>query len=328
MPRHDHERAPAASSGAAPRARSARPAGPAATVLALQRAAGNAAVSRVLQRQKADAETYVTTHALGIDATHAKVKAYVEDTAKPKDHRKGLLAAWNLGRSGGDRWRIAEPADLAGADNPYRHDTWSTYKDFTKESTGVEVDLFGGTVSAFYNRGAPKIGSQSANWGNTALGDSYVEYVRGLRSNGLNDQQIATALLDLDDTALGTLLEKRAAAMLTITVYLAEEWRKQGAAKIFRAILRTIKAGTRTFDDLRADFDYIASADDGRRQAARFQDVYLGAAGIGTLSAHEQDYYNAMSPVQYDDFSSDDEMRTDDKKNMKGKRLYASHHTV
>lgn len=324
MPRQHHERAPAARPGAAPR--SARPAGPAAVVLALQRTAGNAAVSRVLQRQKADAETYVATHTLGIEATHAKVKAYVEDTAKPKDHRKGLLAAWNKDRGGGDRWTIEEPADLAGGDNPYRHDTWDVYRGFTKETTGVEVDIFGGKVSAFYNRGAPKIGSANANWPGAKLGDSYVEYVRGLRLSGLTDPQIATALLDLDDSNLVSLVSKRAAAMMTVTVYLAEEWRKQGAAKLYRAILRTIKAGTRTFDDLLDDFDFIASARAGREKIAEFQDVYLGASDLTSLSARDQDYYGAMSPIQDDDLSSDDEMRTDDKKNLKGKRLFASHH--
>ncbi|MDQ1721576.1 MAG: hypothetical protein QOI26_1310 [Pseudonocardiales bacterium] len=48
-------------------------------------------------------------------------------------------------------------------------------------------------------------------------------------------------------------LEKRAAAMMTVTVYLAEEWRKQDAVKIDRAILRLILSGKPTFHGLLND---------------------------------------------------------------------------
>jgi hypothetical protein len=312
------------------RRRGPAPADAAGSILALQRAAGNAAVSRaiasrVIQRMKEDAEEYITTNALGIEATHASVKAYVGDTSKRREHRLGLLEAWNKGRTGGS-WFIAKPADLAAPANPFHHSQFAVYQDFTKSTTGVKIDIFGGQVSAFYNQGAPKIGSRQTDWSDAPLGDKYVDYVDGLRSNGMTDPQIATALLTLDDSTLTSALEKRAAAMLTITVYLAEEWRKQGAAKIYRAILRTIEAGTKTFDDLVTDFQYVSSAQEGRKQAARFQDVWLGAAPISSLSAPEQQYYNVMSPVQHEDFSSDDDMRTDTKKNLTGKRLWAQHH--
>lgn len=175
-------------------------------------------------------------------------------------------------------------------------------------------------------RGAPKLGSTAKNWGKTSLGDTYEEYIRGLRSGGMTDPAIAQALLDLDDSVLASHLEKRAAAMLTVTVYLAEEWRKQGAAKIYRAILRLIVKGTRTFDDFLDDFAFIGSAQDGRKQVGRFYDVWLGDTDRADMDSDEGEIYDVMSPPRDEDFSSDDDMRTDDKKNLQGKRLFAQKH--
>jgi hypothetical protein len=250
---------------------------------------------------------------------------YVGDTTKDKTLRKGLLDAWNLNAQ--SQWTIDTPADLAsGSDNPYSFGNFQAYQDFTTTSQGVSVAAFGGSISAVYKRGAPKLGSNAKNWGKTSLGDTYQEYIRGLRSGGLTDPAIAQALLDLDDSALATHLEKRAAAMLTVTVYLAEEWRKQGAAKIYRAILRLIAKGTRTFDEFLDDFAFVGSAQDGRKQVGRFYDVWLGDTDRADLDSDEGEIYDVMSPQREEDFSSDDDMRTDDKKNLKGKRLFAKKH--
>lgn len=190
----------------------------------------------------------------------------------------------------------------------------------------MSVDAFGGPISAVYKRGAPKLGSNAKNWGKTSLGDSYVEYIEGLRSGSMTDAALAQALLDLDDSVLATHLEKRAAAMMTVTVYLAEEWRKQGAAKIYRAILRLIVKGTRTFDDFLDDFAFIGSADLGRKQVGRFYDVWLGDTDRADMDSDEGEIFDALSQQRDEDYSSDEDMRTEDKKNLKGKRLFAKKH--
>ncbi|HEX2271469.1 MAG TPA: hypothetical protein VHH35_18130 [Pyrinomonadaceae bacterium] len=285
--------------------------------------------ARAIQRQKSDAQTYSDTNGLGITANHSTVTAYVTNPLNPKDKRKGLLDAWNLNNA---RWAIDTPADLSSntaSTYPYSYANFSTYKDWTNTTSGVSFTTpFGtGNVSAYHSRGAPKLGSNAKDWGKTTLGDTYVEYVRGLRSGGLSDPQIATAMLTDNDSAFKSQLEKRAAAMLWATVYLAEEWRKQGAAKIFRAMLRAIEAGTKDFDDFKIDFAFIPSAQGGRQMVGRFYDVFNNDIDVTDLSGAEQTYYNCLSPGPSDDFSSDDEMRTDDKKNLKGTRLFAEKHS-
>lgn len=279
----------------------------------------------VIRRKKADAVTFAKTNSIDIAVSMQTVTNYVNDLSNDKDLRKGLLDAWNLNNT--SQWIIDTPADLAkGSDNPFHHSNFQAYQNFTTTTTGVSVDAFGGPVSAYFNRGAPKLGSNAKNWGKTSLSDTYVSYLQGLRSGGLSDAALAQALLDLDDSVLASHLEKRAAAMMTVTVYLAEEWRKQGAGKIYRAILRLIVAGTRTFDDFLNDFTFVGSADLGRRQVGRFYDVWLGDSDLTELSGVEGQIYGAMSPQREDDYSSDDDMRTDDKKNLKGKRLFAQKH--
>jgi hypothetical protein len=160
------------------------------------------------------------------------------------------------------------------------------------------------------------------------MGDKYVDFIAGLRSGGLSDAKIAQSLLDQDDTVLASHLEKRAAAMATVTVYLAEEWRKQGAAKIYRAILRLIVSGKKTFDDFLNDFAFVGSADLGRKQVGRFYDVWLGDTDRADMDSDEGEIYDVMSPQNNTDYSSDEDMRTDEKKNLKGKRLFAQKYTT
>lgn len=114
--------------------------------------------------------------------------------------------------------------------------------------------------------------------------------------------------------------------MLHMTVYLAEEWRKQGAAKIYRAILRTIINGTKTFADFKNDFSFIASADDGRKLVARFKDVFEGEKDEDDLPANEKPIYDELSEMEPEDWSSDDDMRTDDKKNLSKTRSHSKGH--
>ncbi len=282
--------------------------------------------ARVIRRQKADAVSYAKTNAIDIAVSMQTVTNYVNDVSNDKALRTGLLDAWNLNSQ--DRWIIDTPADLVkGSDNPFHYSNFKEYQDFTKTSQGVSVDAFGGAISAFYNRGAPKLGSNAKDWGKTKLGDDYVGYIKGLRSGGVSDADIAQALLELDESALQSQLEKRAAAMMTVTVYLAEEWRKQGAAKIYRANLRLIANGTKTFDDFLETFKFIGSADAGRKQVGGFYDVWNGDADRGDMDTEDGEIYDQLSQQRDEDYSSDDDMRTEDKKNLKGKRLFAIKHT-
>lgn len=299
----------------------------------------------VIRRQKADAVSYAKANSIDIAVSMQAVKDYVDNVTHDKTLRSGLLAAWNLNAQ--DRWVIDTPADLlgggvvgvggvgvgvgvggvgGGSTNPFHHTNFQEYQDFTTTTQGVSITAFGGPISAVYKRGAPKLGSTTKDWGKSKLDDTYVGWIAGLRSGGMSDPALAKALLDLDDSTLASHLEKRAAAMMTVTVYLAEEWRKQGAAKIYRAILRLIVSGARTFDDFLDDFAFIGSADLGRRQVGRFYDVWLGDTDRADMDSDEGEIYDVMSPQRDTDYSSDDDMRTDDKKNLKKKRLYAQKH--
>jgi len=281
---------------------------------------------RAIQRQKSDAQDYADKNGIAITASHKTVSDYVNNTANDKTKRKGLLDAWNLNNA---RWAIPEPSDF-GSTNPYAYNNFSVYQNWTNTTSGVTFQTpFGtGNVSAYHNHGAPKLGSNKKDWDNVDVGDKYVHYVGALRSGGLSDQQIATALLAHNDSAFASMEEKRGAAMIFSTVYLAEEWRKQGAAKIYRAMLRAIAAGTRNFNHFLADYKFIPAAQSGREMVARFYDVFNSDTDVTDLSAHEQTYYNCLSPGPSDDWSSDDEMRTDTKKNLKTtNRLLAEKHT-
>jgi hypothetical protein len=281
--------------------------------------------SPVIRRQKADAVRYAKDNGIDIEVSRQTVADYVGNAGNDKALRTGLLDAWNLNAS--SQWVIDTPADLAKAsDNPFHFSNFPEYQSFTKSSQGVSVQAFGGPISAAYKRGAPKLGSNAKNWGKTQLGDDYVDYIRGLRSGGLDDAEIAQALLDLDDSVLASHLERRAAAMMTVTVYLAEEWRKQGAAKIYRANLRLIAEGKKDFDDFLTDFAFIGSAQDGRKQVGRFYDVHRGDAELSDMEDDERMVYEAMSPQRDEDYSSDEDMRNDNQKNLKGKRLFAQKH--
>lgn len=276
----------------------------------------------VIRRQKADAENYAKTNKIDIEVSKKAVEEYVNDTGNDDDLRRGLLEAWNLDASAA--WTIKAPPDLAS--NPFHFSVFDAYKDFNKQSQGVSVNAFGGPVSAAYKRGAPKLGSTAKDWGKTKLGDSYVEYIRGLRSGGLTDPEIADGLLELDESAFASDLERRAAAMMTVTVYLGEEWRKQGAAKIYRANLRLIAKGERDFDDFLTSFKFIESADKGRRQVGEFYDVHNGDAEMSDLDSEDQALYGALSPARDEDYSSDEDLWDDNAKNLAKKRLYAQKH--
>lgn len=209
--------------------------------------------------------------------------------------------------------------------NPLKdeYEGWSTDK-----TTSQQMTTPFGEASARHSRGAPFAQTNAQDYGGYAVGDSYSQMVYGLRGNSndaSDDPQLASALLQFSTVDLTDEMQKNAASKLTVTVYLAEEWRKQGATKIWRALLRLVEQSRINMLKATQLFQFVQSADAGRQQVGRFQDVYEGHTNQTDLSANERMIYSAMSPIHNDDFSSDDDMR--DKKELKSKsRLYAHKH--
>jgi hypothetical protein len=301
-----------------------------AQVLALQAGAGNAAVAGWLgprlQRMRVHALRFSKANNLALGyPTYKDVKSYVEDRDNPETLRLGLLRAWNQDRDVThpkyidpdapevDAMAVDKPAGVHT--NPYHHSIFKEYRDFTKTTTNVEIEIFGGLIRADYNRGAPKISSSKRNWGGAVVGDSYRAYVEGLRSGGRSDSEMARRLLALEVDVL-TPRERHAAAKMTITVYLAEEWRKQGAAKIYRGVLRLIANGDLAFEDFPEYFEFALTADAGRRQVARHHDIMMGAVELSSVSTQDLMVASELSVIEEHDLSSDEEMQTEDKKTL------------
>ncbi|TQK53604.1 uncharacterized protein DUF4157 [Brevibacillus sp. AG162] len=193
------------------------------------------------------------------------------------------------------------------------------------QTTNLSIDSGFGPVGAMHNRSAPYLTSKQEDFGGAKLRTTYKDFIRGLRdgrNTSKDDATLARALLNEDITLLDSDLQKRAAAMLSTTVNLAEEWRKHGASKIYRSLLRRIIAEKATFDDFLRDFEFIQSADAGRQQVARYQDYFDGEMDYEDLTPRDQAIIDHMSPIREDDFSSDDEQR-EEKKLKSKERLFA-----
>ncbi|HET9183997.1 MAG TPA: hypothetical protein VFP59_17855 [Candidatus Angelobacter sp.] len=275
-------------------------------------------------------------------ATQLKQGAAEPVTPKPVQRRGVLQAVWAyLDAEGGESLNLKSTSDpnvfelsrdgskyvkagtasdgrmivkrQGGVHADWRYDSFTEYQNWTKGSQGVSVDapLGSGKINAAHKRGAPKISSRQEDFGGAKLGDAYSDYISGLQSGGKTDVEIATALLKLDDTSLVSDIEKRAASMLHVTVYLAEEWRKQGAAKLYRAFLRSIENGEKTFKDFLTEYEFILSADEGRKQVARFTDVHRGVKSKSDLGPSEQIVYGNMSPLRDEDVESDSDMEVE-----------------
>jgi hypothetical protein len=203
------------------------------------------------------------------------------------------------------------------------------YQGWTSDKTTSQpmVTPFGKS-SARHSRGAPFVQTNSVDYGGSAVGDSYKDMIFGLRgqsSDASDDPALAEALLKLSDVNLTDEVQKNAAAKLTSAVYLAEQWRRQGADKIWRALLRLVQDTTINLNKAIQLFEFVKSADAGRQQVGRFQDVHEGSTNLSDLDEDEQMIYEAFSPIREEDFSSDDDLREEKKLKSKG-RLYAKKH--
>ena len=212
-----------------------------------------------------------------------------------------------------------------GSKNPLKeeYEAWSPDK-----TTSEPMDTPFGKASARHSRGAPFVQTNKEDYGGFGVGDSYQAMISGLRGNSKDtskDSTLAEALLTLSTADLAGEVQKNAASKLTVTVYLAEQWRKQGAKKIWRALLRLVADETIDFDKARQLFKFVKSADAGREQVGRFQDVHEGKRKRNDLNKDERLIYDAFSEIESEDFSSDDELR--EAKKLKSKsRLYAKKH--
>jgi hypothetical protein len=212
-----------------------------------------------------------------------------------------------------------------GSKNPLKEE----YEGWSADKTTLEpMDTPFGKASARHSRGAPFAQTNKDDYGGFGVGDSYQAMIYGLRGNSKDtseDSTLAKALLEFSAVDLADEVQKNAASKLTVTVYLAEQWRKQGAKKIWRALLRLVKDGTIDFDKARQLFKFVKSADAGREQVGRFQDVHEGKRKRNDLNKDERLIYDAFSEIESEDFSSDDELR--ETKKLKSKsRLYAKKH--
>ena len=277
-----------------------------------------------VQLQKKDAEKFAKTNGIKIKVSYATVLKYVNNSKNDHSLRRGLLDAWN--RNANSSWTMPTPVDFVTTTS-FKHRNNKTYKKWTKTTSGVEITTAFGTglVSLRHSRGAPKVGSNKKNWGNTNMGDKYVDYLKALRSGGLDDSDIAEGLLNQDDSNFTSTLEKRGAAMMDTTVYIAEEWRKQGARKLYRAMLRSIVSGDTDFNDFMKDFKFIKSAQEGRKQIGRIQDYVNEDSELKDLPKNERRYMEELSDDDGGGYSSDEDMR--DEKELKGKRLFAKKHS-
>lgn len=171
-----------------------------------------------------------------------------------------------------------------------------------------EVEGPFGKFNVKHNRYAPYVTSNKEQYPDTDVRVDYDDMIRALKGEGLGDGEIAEILLTANSEGLTDLNAIRAAAMLTAAVYLAEEWRKKGAAKIFRGILRAISAGVMSLNDIPKYFRYVKSAQDGREQSARISAVLRGVQDESVLEEEDRGFIGYMSPGG-PDMESDDEER-------------------
>lgn len=221
----------------------------------------------------------------------------------------------------------------------YKPENWEIYKTFGTWTGNKDFDTPFGPVRARKFRGAPFITSDKSYYENdseTLL--SYKQYFDAFealkRKKTITDfdKKIAEALLYLKlDFFEEDAHSIRAAAMIFSTVYLAEEWRKQGAQKIFRAYLRMCIDGSVefSFKAFKEYFLFVKKADEGRKQVARISAVQKkekSVADLMMLSEYDATLSGYISEDEDDEhaYDSDDEIR--ERKKLKKIRIYPTEH--
>lgn len=194
------------------------------------------------------------------------------------------------------------------------------YPGFTRE-TNEDWATPWGIVGLRYSRYAPYIQTSQDHWG-TTLKTDYAAYITALRESALSDPEIALRFLsELPHAFAGR--PAQAAAALHATVNVAEEWRKKGAAKIFRALLWTVLIDKISLEEAFQRFDFIPSAQEGMEQVGRFDDH---ANNNAPLPQEDRRTYDLLSVAEDDEWSSDDEDRAHKDSDRKTTRLHAQRH--
>jgi len=191
---------------------------------------------------------------------------------------------------------------------PYSEFT-DIYREWNPSKKAQTFDTTLGPLNMRHSRHAPFISTNRDQYPGTQVKVDYNDIIEALKKEGVDDSDIANILLIGQTEDLTDPNAIRAAAMLIGIVYVAEQWRKQGAVKVFRAILRLIKSGKMTLSDIPSYYDFVKSAADGREQVIRMWSIMEGKIELDSLEGYEQEIYGEMSPFREGDLESDDEMR-------------------
>jgi len=219
---------------------------------------------------------------------------------------------------------VTNNSNTSNTNSSSYHDHYSNLRDvygnWTPNETFGQNQTPFGEVNTKHNRKAPYITTNVKQYPKTKVKVDYEDIIRALRKQKISDKEIANILLEAEDGKLTNPNAIRAAAMLVAVVYLAEEWRKQGAVKIFRAILRLIAEGKYTLNDIPKMFDFVASAQSGREQVYRLWQIFKGKLSYEILSQYDQDIIGGMSPLREYDMDSEDDMRDEKEADFKNGR--------
>ncbi len=176
----------------------------------------------------------------------------------------------------------------SNSNSNYLDDKYRTWKRSERKKSATNVNTTYGPVSARHGWDGPFIRSHGKHYRNTKLRDalnkkgemkpdnlSYEAYFVGLRDQGkLSDAKIAQALLDSKDPGF-TIKQRRAAAMLTGTVHLAEKWRKEKAVPLFQSRLKRVVAGKLSLKDAILKYAFAkrpGGAKAGRERLKRYKE--------------------------------------------------------
>jgi hypothetical protein len=202
--------------------------------------------------------------------------------------------------------------------NPYGS-LIDNYNNWNPNQKFQEMEGPFGKFNAKHNRKSVFLTSNKEQYPETNVKTDYKDIIQKLKKEGISDKEIAEILLE-GEQVLKTANAIRAAAMLTAIVYMAEQWRKHGAVKIFRALLRRVQNGDLELSKLPGYFEFVASAQDGREQVERIRRIMTGEESYEEIQEDDRFVIGGMSPYNQDDFDSDDDLRDIKDKDFKEKR--------
>lgn len=199
------------------------------------------------------------------------------------------------------------------------------YSDWNPNQQFQERSNEFGKFNVKHNRNAPYITTNLQQYPKTSLDTTYSSMFKALMKSGLSEKEVAEVLLDAKAEMLKNPTALRAAAMLMGAVYLGEQWRKHGAVKIFRALLRQVTRGAISLEDIPKLFKFVASAQKGREQVERIREILLGDHPLKSISKDDRLILGGMSPLREGDLDSEEELGTTKDNEFKKKRKLKRH---